>query len=369
MSPADTRYVACRSCGRTCLAQRVTCPYCGTSLRVQARPPAPSKVAPRAPAPRPSPPANATVPRPTPAGPRYDRPAPPPPSAPYARPPLSAGLGTTQDVPAAVQAPFSFFDNETPAPPSDLPAPRRGHRWKLAGALGAVAVAAIVVVVIVLHLPVTSGDRAAVSYGTPIPFSEAIGPARSDQASAIGAPWTVVAVVGIGSDQSIGGQSAAGSQVSGCTTLWANASGALAPATPSNASAGDVSLWAVASENQSGDVLLTLVTASSSVVSTYNGIIVTGSCTSKFDGGGAIPTKVVDTPAVVTSANIAGGSKFLSSYPVNTVDLTLLNPYWVVEYSTCPTYATSGTGTEWVAIEYASNGTQVVTPGSGPASC
>jgi hypothetical protein len=369
MSPADARYVACRSCGRTSLAQRMTCPYCGSSLRVQGRPPAPPRTISRAAAPSPPPAADTSAPGQTSGGPRYDLPAPLS-ATPHEEPAPSASLGPLQDISGARESPYFTDGSGVPPPQSDLPAHRTGRRRVLAGVLGAIAaiaVAVVIVLAIVVFPHVASGNS--VTYGTPIPFSEAIGPGRSAQGSALGAPWTVVAVVGIGSGESTGVQSAVGSQVPNCTTLWANASAEVAPATPSNASAGDVSLWVIASENLSGDVLITLVTASPSEITTYNGIIVTGRCTSTFDGGGAIPSSVVDTPAVVASANIAGGSKFLADYPVATVDLTLLSPYWVVEYSTCPAYATTGTGTEWVDIEYASNGTEVVKPGSGLESC
>lgn len=235
-------------------------------------------------------------------------------------------------------------------------------------AIGAVAVVVIVLLAVfagALRLPAPTAGTS-VQEGIPLPYSEVSGPAESEQATLPGAPWTPDGVLGFGLATSYRG---AGGLISGCTALWQNGSTIEVPATPSDATAGTVAFWAMASSNASGDVLLTYVTDLAGALLASNSVVVTGGCTASFTELGAIPTPVVDSTVVASATNTGGGSGFLASYPQATELFALLGPYWEVQYTTCSPFASGGTGANYVALFWATNGTLFETLGSGTAAC
>jgi len=231
-----------------------------------------------------------------------------------------------------------------------------------------VAVVAVVVVILALlalHLHGTTNSVASVA-GEPILYSQAVGPAKAAQGKMSGGPWTIDAVVGFGISQSSSG---GGGLVNGCTTLWENTSIFLLPATPSNASAGEVSAWFLVSSNPSGDALMTFVSDLSGSIVASNGVELQGSCTSTFTELGAVPTSVVDSSTVAQSAAGLGALSFLSNHPGASTMLGLLGPYWMVELTTCSLPNPSGSGTEFAALFYASNGTLFLNGGVSQVPC
>jgi len=234
-----------------------------------------------------------------------------------------------------------------------------------------VAVVAVVVVVLVVvaMLALHGRSSAAVSVepyppvhcspsdvcGTPLLYSQIDGPAAAAQALQPGAPWTLEAALGVGENQSVTG---VGGLVTGCTEPWVNSSVITLPATPSNASAGKLSIWLVASDNSSGDVLLTYVTDISGSITASNGVVLYGSCTTDFTLG-AIPSSVVDSSLVATSADGLGGTSFLESHSGITTIVGIEASVWEVQYTTCSLFDPTGNGQLFVALFYATNGTLV----------
>jgi len=238
-----------------------------------------------------------------------------------------------------------------------------------------VVAAAVVAVVIVVAIIVIAGvlhpvaQSTVTTYGTPLLYSQAAGPAESAQATMEDGPWTAVAVLGISTGTSVLSGSASQGLGSGCTPIWSNSSSFVVPATPSNATAGKVSSWIVASQNGTGAVLLTFVSSLTGGVVAANVILMTGSCTSTFREFGVIPGSVIDSSTAVAKANAAGGSSFLAHYSATTEMIGILGPYWEILYSTCSFYAPSGSGTQFADVLYAGNGTTFGDEGTTGVSC
>ncbi len=235
-------------------------------------------------------------------------------------------------------------------------------------AVVAIAVAAVAVAAAVtyeLKVPHPAGSTAT-TYGTPLNYSQVASPAGAAQERLGGAPWTPDSIIGLGDRHSYVGDEGL---VAGCTVVWENASTIVIPATPAGAAAGAVAFWVVASVNASGAVLLTEVTELSSEIVASNGAVVEGSCTAAFTVDGPIAPPVVGSELVAAAANEAGGSAFLSEFPGSTEEVALVGPAWLVAYSTCEPFATSGTGEGFTATFYASNGTLIGAEGPESGSC
>ncbi len=203
--------------------------------------------------------------------------------------------------------------------------------------------------------------------GTPLAYSQTVGPTQSALASQSGGPWNPAAVLGIASSESPSG---AGGIVSGCTEPWVNGTFEVAPATPSNATAGKVSTWLVISENSGGVILMTLVSELTSTVIASNLAELQGSCVSAYTGHGALANPVVDSTAVAGSANANGGAGFLSANPGATRAFLLVGGLWMVIYTTCDMYQPSaGPGSEFLAAYNATTGSTSLSGQSGPTTC
>jgi hypothetical protein len=204
-------------------------------------------------------------------------------------------------------------------------------------------------------------------WGTPLAYSQTVGPTSTAQASRSGGPWSPIAVLGIGSPDSPSG---GGGLASGCTTTWSNSSDLVAPATPGNATAGKAATWLVISSDSGGAKLMTLVSETSATVVASNLVEWTGSCLGAFTAGGKIVTAPLDSSVVGASTNTAGGASFASSHTVVTRAFLLTGDLWTVIYTTCDLYASSGgSGSEFVGVFNATSGVSVGTQGAMAAAC
>jgi hypothetical protein len=245
--------------------------------------------------------------------------------------------------------------------------PRRSRkRWVVMGTIVAVVIVVVIIVLAgVLHSAV---QPAGATYGTPLLYSQVTGPAALAQGTMKDGPWAPVDVLGLSTGAS--GVSVPGSQgVGGCTSVWTNSSTFVVPATPSNATAGQVSTWIVASQNATGAVLLTLVSSVNHGIVAANVVLMTGTCTATFREFGAIPGSVIDSSTAVSEANAGGGSSFLAQYSAPTKLLGILGPYWTILYSTCSYYSPSGSGNEFEDFLYAVNGTTFDDAGTTAVNC
>jgi hypothetical protein len=227
-------------------------------------------------------------------------------------------------------------------------------------------VAIVVVVVVVLSVLLWPAPGRPVMYGTPLLESQAIGPGEIAQASMAGGPWDLVALVGLGVGTSPSGL---GHFLAGCSTVWANSSGFVVVATPSNASAGEFAFWLMVATNVSGVALLTGISDTNGTVVATNDLVVEGTCIDQFDAYGAISGSVVDSSVVATAANASGASFFLTNYSVSAQVVALLGPYWEVLYTTCSVFSPKGTGYSLEVLYYASNGNFLQNNGIRPISC
>ncbi len=155
----------------------------------------------------------------------------------------------------------------------------------------------------------------------------------------------------------------------GCSSVWSASKSLLAPATPTDATPGQVSWWVLVSSDTAGDVLLTLVTNTGGSIHGADIVILSGSCTSTFTEFGGILSSAVDSSTAVQSADAAGGSTFLSEHPGATEELVLAGSYWAIDYTTCTPDSTGGTGTQFAVALYAENGTVGENLGTTPTSC
>ena len=233
--------------------------------------------------------------------------------------------------------------------------------------VAAVVVVAIVVVLAVLsfHLLLPSASASLV-VGKTMLYSQAIGPAEEAQTSIANGPWAPTEVIGLGVPQSASGYAGL---VHGCTVVWETSSTLVVPATPANASAGALSVWIAASDDAAGNVLLTFVNDLSGAVTAQNAVELQGSCVADYKLLGPVPASIVDSSEVALAADALGGSAFLGAYPGATKIVGVLGPYWEVEYTTCSFFASGGTGTQFAAFFYATNGTLYSNSGVGQAPC
>ncbi len=296
--------------------------------------------------------------RPSGSGPAPSEPGP-------ALPPSGFGYGASGPAGAAA-APPAWAPPPLGLEPTFGQPPPRSRRTGLWIAAG-VGVAAVIVVAVLLILAGTFRPAASTSVtngvvGTPILYSAAVGAARTAQSSAQDGPWTLYALEGIGTDQGVSGSgSAGGFGLAGCTTDWASSASFAAPATPSNATAGAVGFWFAVSVNASSAVLIAIVYELPGGSLTAEPMaIVTGVCVGTETEFGAIPSSAVDSSVAVGVANANGGSSFLAGHSGVSQVLLQAGPYWIVGYTTCGVYATSGSGLYWADELYATNGTEIL---------
>ncbi len=222
----------------------------------------------------------------------------------------------------------------------------------------------VVVLVVAASLAtVPNGSTAAPAvYGTPFDYYAFESAVASADLAAPDGPWTPLAISGIGSDQSEEGTSTSSSVgASGCGALWGATGTFVLPATPSDAPAGEVSLWTLFSINGAGDLLLSFANDFGAGVRGYALEVLPPGCLSGASefGSGIVNETLVDSPTIVANASAAGGSAFLSVHSPVTTFLDLFDDYWGVEYSTCSLSATGGSGVAFLSGMWATNGTLI----------
>jgi len=319
---------------------------------------APVTYTPSAPSPDPSRPAM-TYPLPTPPPTAAPPPTVPARSPPPARPIPSPGpsaSGGPSSTPPGVDAHGSATR-------------RRSQRRTIV----VIAVAVVLVVVlagvadVLLLRPAATG-----STNGPAPVGQALDElavARAGQTrenATAGGPWTPTALLGLGLATGYNGTPGF---LPGCSTVWENSSNLVVPTTPAASPSGEVAGWMMFASGPSHELLSTAVYQTGATILASNTAIFQGSCTPEFTTFGAVPTGVVDSPTVVAAANALGGTSFLSTHSIRSVELLLLGPYWSVEYSTCSYFATSGTGSNFTALFHATTGVSLGAPTTTSGQC
>ena len=263
-------------------------------------------------------------------------------------------------------------------PPPPLP-PSRRKPWALVG--GGVAAVVVVILAVLFATGVfssSSGGSSTGPTGTPLSYDQVVPTAQNVAYYASAGPWTLAVAEGVGISSAVSGPNIAGAVGGGCTaTPVTNAPSSLTLlATPSNATPGTVADRIFYATNSAAtQVLLIVVNASAGaafVVVTGCSEVATFATYSPIGSAG-----VVDSTAVATSFDQAGGSNFSSSHSVSTRLFDLFgassathgNPAWAVAYSTCAFSATSGTGEELMGAYDASTGTAIELPSPFAQNC
>ncbi|NNN17453.1 MAG: hypothetical protein HKL79_03745 [Thermoplasmata archaeon] len=159
---------------------------------------------------------------------------------------------------------------------------------------------------------------------------------------------------------------------SGCLFAWQGAppTAITFAATPRYVAPGSAGAWAFISTHAILTALVTLVVNSSAT----NLFTISGYYASNFVVLSSLSGNVVDSTSAAVSANVAGGTAFLSAHPgaERVYAVAAVGPltFWVVTYSTCPlTSNTATVGLQFNVTEYASTGTPVMPGSTGTVTC
>jgi hypothetical protein len=258
-----------------------------------------------------------------------------------------------------------------PPSPSTVPSPPR-RRWVWI----AVVVVVLVAVVALLYWGgiFTPGSTAQNVVGSPSSFSQNEHSVGSAASNTSGGPWKLVAAVGINMTTSYSGPdlSSFGAGGSGCT--FSPAQGAPAsptlPSTPRSAVPGTAAGWLFIAIAPSNDVMIYLY-AQNTTSALFAG---NPACGAEFSGAVSLTsTSVVDSTVVAASANADGGASFLAAHPGATELFIITGSSgavgWVVEYTTCPLTATSGSGTQFEQGFEATSGVTIIGPSTTTVGC
>ncbi len=140
--------------------------------------------------------------------------------------------------------------------------------------------------------------------------------------------------------------------------------------TPASAGAGASAFWVVVYVNGTGGALGVMVNGG--VAAPLLSLGGNATCRATLRYLVPFPSGAPDSPAVVDSANAAGGRAFLVAHPNATqvflgISVVLLLPTWEVVYTTCSlTLAANTTGSQYNATV---SGTTVQTHANGTATC
>jgi hypothetical protein len=293
----------------------------------------------------------------------------PPPTDPL--PPIASSAPTD----AANLAPPPSWPGMAPMPaPAPLPPPPPRRRiWLVVVAI--VIVVLVLVAVLALAGVFSPSSNSQGVTGAPIYYSQAASPGAATTQNESGGPWTLVAAEGVVLSASASGSNVAGSIGSGCNAAPApgSPSSATIPATPTGSPAGAAAAWMFLAVSPSNSLLFVIVTQSSA----FPLIVATGSCVSDYAKlSSIVGLTVVNSTVVANSANSAGGSAFLSS---NSGALQLFGlfgpglasytyPVWAVEYNSCG-LSTAGSGTQFLGVYDALDGTVLISPSPEATGC
>jgi hypothetical protein len=244
--------------------------------------------------------------------------------------------------------------SDPPSPPSAMPvgtpiAPHRAPsrpRWVLS-ALVAVVVAVVVIAALfatgTLRIGATNSSNP--TFET---FSQAESVASGGAGGVAGGPWFAAYGAGVATPTAVLEPT---TNLSGlisllnCTITWPGGEPAnlVVPATPASAAIGAAAYWTFGFKNASN--VLLVETVSDGVATPL--IEASGAKCAGYVGYLApFPPGVVDSPAIIGTANQNGGSAFLSAHPnatrawgaIGGVQLgvfAVTSPEWYVEYTSC----------------------------------
>lgn len=201
----------------------------------------------------------------------------------------------------------------------------------------------------VLHLGSSASNA---SYET---FSQAEGVASGNAASVGGNPWFAAVGAGVATPTSVLEPVANFTSLLdsfGCTISWPHGepTNLAVPSTPSNAATGTAAYWTFGFKNSTNALLIETVSLGiPSALLVANG----SDCESVVAYLAPFPSTVLNSPAIVTAANQAGGAAFLGTYPnatrawgaiggIELGSLATTSPVWEVTYTSCTFPAYSG---------------------------
>jgi hypothetical protein len=267
----------------------------------------------------------------------------------------------------------------TPAPGIPPPPPPPNSRKNLYIAIGAVVVVVVVVIALLAVLGVfNSSSPASGPMGSPLPYSQAIGPAQTSANTTQGGPWTIVAAEGIGIANGISSTNSEGVVGGSCTftPVADSPSEVTIPGTPGNATGGSVAFWIFfATQTNSSAILLLSVTANAILPW---GTITGSECSHAFgDLGGISNQRLIDSTTAAADLDSNGGTAFLSNHTGVSQEFILFGAEeatsnvaaWDVTYTTCGLTATSGSGYEITAAFLATTGAIFEGPTSEAITC
>jgi hypothetical protein len=213
-------------------------------------------------------------------------------------------------------------------------------------------------------------------------FSQAESVASSGAGSQMGGSWFAVFGAGVASPTAVLEPTENLTQLTtlvNCTIDWPSGvpSNVAIPSTAPNAATGAAAFWAFGFKNASNALLVELVV--DGVASAL--LKATGaSCAAEVAYLAPFPTGVLDSPTIVATANGAGGSAFLATYPnasrewgaYGGIQLGVLgstSPVWFVGYTTCSLPPVSGEVGQVFNATLGGTSGAVINSSTGPADC
>ena len=221
-----------------------------------------------------------------------------------------------------------------------------------------VAVAAVVVAVVIATLfasGILPGNHSSSGGPTYATFSQAEALASAGAGSESGGAWFAVFGAGVASPTAVlepATNLTSLLALANCSIEWPDGQPAnlAIPSTPATAATGAAAFWVFGFKNVSNDLLVELVSAGvASPLFRASGT----TCAGGIAFLAPFPAGVLDSPAIVATADQAGGSEFLAAHPNATrvwgayggIQLGVLgstSPVWSVDYTTCSIPPVSG---------------------------
>lgn len=263
------------------------------------------------------------------------------------------------------------------AGPAGYPTPPRRRGWVLP-----VVIAAVVAVVIVAALFAAGIVHFGAANSNPAyeTFSQAEGVASGNVGSA-GGPWYAAFASGFSVPSAVLFPTTNLTALSSlnCTFTWTHGEPANIPipATGPTAGTGAAAMWEFGFKNATD--ALRIVTVTDGVAS--NLVTITGTLCEAYAGYLApFPSGVLNSPAIVATANQAGGSAFLGAHPnasqiwgtyggIQLGDLGSTSPEWAVEDTTCALPGYSGEMGAVFNVTIGGTSGAVINSSSGTVAC
>lgn len=212
-------------------------------------------------------------------------------------------------------------------------------------------------------------------------FSQAKSTAQSGASSVSGGPWYAAFGAAVSVPTALLEPTANLSgliSATNCTPVWPGGEPAnlAIPATGPSASTGAAAFWTFGLKNATNALLVETVSDGvASAVFELSG----SACSGTIGYLSTFPSGVVDSPAIVSTANAAGGAAFLAAHPNSTelwgaiggitVGIFGISPEWFVEYTTCTVPTTTGAvGAVFNATLGGTSGA-VIKSSTGSANC